>query len=150
MSKFEELCQTYAAARKESLESRKACQDFADVFVKCMSDYFECPIEKHKIYFDEQGLMHFQVSLTLYENPSNTEDCESEIVLTDLSIEKIIDNYIVTIYPWGKDWKIFWDEFSKFEEVYEFIFEKIKDAYRSGISLLPPENNEIRKLGWEF
>ena len=71
-------------------------------------------------------------------------------MLTDLSSEKIIDNYIVAVYPWGKDWKIFWDEFSKFEEVYEFIFEKIKDAYRSGISLLPPENNEIRKLGWEF
>ena len=151
MSKFEELCQAYAVAKKTSLESRQACQDFTDVFLKRMSDYFQCPIKKEKINFDQQGLMHVETSLTLYENPTHPELGTHEIVIISWSIEKILDNYVVTIYPWMKEFKIFWDEFSKFDEVYQFLFETIKETYIGEI-LLPEEEGKssIRHLGFGF
>ncbi|MBF2022694.1 MAG: hypothetical protein IGR93_22035 [Hydrococcus sp. C42_A2020_068] len=149
MSKFEELCQAYAAARKDYLESMQMRQDFVNSFVRKMSDYFQCPVEKTDVSFDERGIMYFSILITLYENPSQPEKFASEIVNVSLTLDKILDNYVVVILPWGKEFKLFWDEFNKFEEVYEFIFEKIKEAYTSGITDLSPEN-KTRNLGWEF
>jgi hypothetical protein len=149
MSKFEELCQAYANARKEYLESIQMRQDFIDAFVRKMSDYFQCAIEQTDVTLDDRGIMHFNLLMILYENPNLPEKSTSETVSISLTLEKIIDNYIISIFPWGKDFKLFWDEFNKFEEVYDFIFEKIQDYYLSGISELSSEHRTIN-LGWEF
>ncbi|MEG4501874.1 hypothetical protein QUB05_32420, partial [Microcoleus sp. F10-C6] len=59
MSKFEELCKAYAASRQAYRESCEACQDFSEIFIKQMSDYLECQIEKQNQKFDEDGVLHF-------------------------------------------------------------------------------------------
>jgi hypothetical protein len=141
MSKFEELCQVYAKARKDYFDSVKMREDFVEIFVRKMDEYFQCPIEQTEITLDEQGVMHFSIVITLYENPGNRNSSIFEKVGVSLMLDKIIDNYIVTVLPWGEEFKLFCNEFNKFVEVYEFIFEKIKDIYISGFSKFSPIAN---------
>ncbi len=148
MSRFEELCQAYALAKQKTELSRQACQKFADGFISGMSDYFQTPIVRQKESFDKQGLMHFKTNLTLYENPHHRENSFSEVVVIFWSLENILDNYILTIYPWMKEFKLFENEWDKFELVYEFVFERIKEAYLEQVTW--PESGKItvRELGW--
>lgn len=148
MSKFEELCQAYANARKQYQESKDACLDFSKIFVEQMSNYFQCPINQENLTFYEDASLHFQISITLYENPQTPDTSEYETVVLSLSVEKVIDNYIVTVYPWGQDFKLFWNEFNKFEEVYDYLFERINNSYSNGLHLLPEEENKIRNIGF--
>ncbi|AFZ37372.1 hypothetical protein Sta7437_3888 [Stanieria cyanosphaera PCC 7437] len=150
MSKFEELCQVYAKAKQEAAENCRTCQDFTDVFVQKMGEYFDCSFEQDNISFDDQGTMHFQVLLTLYDNPENLEESTEEKVSISLSVSKVIDNYIVTIFPWMKEFKLFWDEFNKFEEVYEFIFEIIKESYIGRRNFFSEDYKDFHNIGWEF
>lgn len=149
MSKFEELCQAYATARKEYLNSLQTRQDFVDVFVEKMSDYFQCPVKKSEITSDDRGVMYFSILITVYEDPTQPERSTSETVNISLTLEKIIDNYIIGFLPWGQEFKLFWDEFDKFQEVYDCIFEKVKEAYTDGLTNLSPQS-KTRNLGWEF
>ena len=150
MSRFEELCQAYALAKQKTKSSRDACRKFADSFISGMKDYFQAPIERQEERFDEHGLMHFETYLTLYENPKNPDDSCSEVVVVYWSLEKILDNYILTIYPWMNEFKLFENEWDKFELVYEFIFERIKEAYLDQITWSEKEKITVRKLGWSF
>jgi hypothetical protein len=138
MSKFEELCQVYANARKDYFDSVKMREDFVEIFVHKMDEYFQCPIEQTEITLDEQGVMHFSIAITLYENPNHRNSSIFEKIGVSLTLDKIIDNYVVTVLPWGEEFKLFCNEFNKFIEVYEFIFEKIKDTYISGLSKFTP------------
>ena len=148
MSRFEELCQAYALAKQKTESSHQACGKFAEGFICAMSDYFQAPIERQKESFDEQGLMHFETSLTLYEDPHNRENCFSEVVVIFWSLENILDNYILTIYPWMKEFKLFENEWDKFELVYEFVFERIQEAYLEQVTWSEKEKIRVRKLGW--
>jgi hypothetical protein len=149
MSKFEELCQVYATARKDYLTSAQMRQNFIDVFVQQMSDYFQCPIKPTDPTLDDSGTLHFSVLITLLENPHNPQESDSETVCISLTIDKVLDNYIVSVYPWGEEFKLFWEEFDKFTEVYDFIFEKIKETYIGGITIFSSDER-IRNLGWGF
>jgi hypothetical protein len=149
MSKFEELCQAYATARKEYLNSMQTRQDFIDVFVEKMSDYFQCPVKKSEVTSDDRGVMYFSILITVYENANKPERSTSETVNISLTLEKVIDNYIVGVLPWGKEFQLFWDEFDKFQEVYDYIFEKVKEAYTDGLTNLSSQS-KTRNLGWEF
>lgn len=129
MSKFEDLCKAYAAARKEYRDSCQACQEFSEIFVRGMSDYFECPVSNEKGKFDGNGELHFNASLTLWENPELPEDSEREDLTVSLSVRRVIDNYILTVYPWMREFKILIDEPAHFEEAYDYIFDRLKETY---------------------
>lgn len=136
MSKFEELCKAYAASRQAYRESCQACLDFSEIFIKQMSDYLECPIHNQNPKFDEEGVLHFDAAIDICENPENPEKGDRETVEIYLSVNKVIDNFIVTVYPWGHEFKILIDEPRHFEEAYEYIFDTLKSAY-TGASELP-------------
>lgn len=136
MSKFEELCKAYAASRQAYRESCQACLDFSEIFIKQMSDYLECPIHNQNPKFDEDGVLHFDAAIDICENPENPEKGDRETVEISLSVNKVIDNFIVTVYPWGHEFKILIDEPRHFEEAYEYIFDTLKSAY-TGASELP-------------
>lgn len=142
MSKFEELCKAYAASRQAYRESCEACQDFSEIFIKQMSDYLECQIEKQNQKFDGDGVLHFNGIINICENPENPEKGDRETVTIYLSLNKVIDNFIVTVYPWGHDFKILVDEPRHFEEAYEYIFDTLKSAF-TGVSLLPSEPDPV-------
>jgi|FrelakmetLWP11LW_1041352.scaffolds.fasta_scaffold04250_3 hypothetical protein len=146
MSRFEELCQTYALARQKTELSRQACQKFTEGLISGMSDYFQTSIVWQKESFDERGVMHFETNLTLYENPNNRENSFSEVIVIFWSLENILDNYILTIYPWMKEFKLFENEWDKFELVYEFVFERVKEAYLDKITWSEEEKTTVRRI----
>ena len=148
MSRFEELCQAYALGKQKTELSRQGCRQFVAGFISAMSDYFQAPIEGQKESFDEQGLMHFETCLTLYEDPAHRENSLAEVIVMFWSVEKILDNYILTIYPWMKEFQLFENEWAQFELVYEFVFERIKEAYLEPVTWSETENIRVRKLGW--
>ncbi|MDJ0729181.1 MAG: hypothetical protein QNJ33_04235 [Crocosphaera sp.] len=148
MSKFEELCQVYALAKQKTQINHEACQKFVEKFIAAMSDYFQAPIKMQKESFDECGLMHFETVLILYENPNDQENSFSEMIVISWSLENILDNYILTLYPWMNEYKLFENEFNKFEEIYQFVFEVIKETYQSPITWSQKEKNTVRHLGW--
>jgi hypothetical protein len=150
MSRFEELCQAYASAKQRTELSRQACQKFAEGFISGMSDYFQTPIGRQRESFDKQGVMHFETSLTLYEDPKNREDSFAEVVLIFWSLENILDNYILTIYPWGENFQLFENEWDKFELVYELVFERVKEAYLEKVTWPKEGKTTVRDLGWGF
>ncbi|MCU0516594.1 MAG: hypothetical protein MUC60_06935 [Oscillatoria sp. Prado101] len=46
-----------------------------------------------------------------------------------LSVRRVIDNYILTVYPWMREFKILIDEPAHFEEAYDYIFDRLKETY---------------------
>lgn len=142
MSKFEELCQAYAASKKADRESRQACLEFSEIFIKQMSDYFECSIDRQKPWFDEKGFLYIDLAIDVFENPANPETGDRETVKISLSLEKVIDNFIVTVWPLGHDFKILIDESKHFEETFEYIFDYIKSGY-TGRSELAIETDSL-------
>ncbi|MDJ0717611.1 MAG: hypothetical protein QNJ54_25880 [Prochloraceae cyanobacterium] len=100
MSRFSELCEAYALAKKRTEASRQSCRDFVKVFVERMGIYFECPIKAEKISFDQSNTLHFDTSITLYEFPQNPSQGSSEILIVSWSLQKILDNYIIMVFPW--------------------------------------------------
>ena len=148
MSKFEELCQAYAVAKQNTETTHQACQKFVQGFIAAMSNYFQAPIKKQKESFDERGLMYFETALTLYENPNDQKNSFSEVIVIFWSVENILDNYILTLYPWMNEYKLFENELDKFEEIYQFIFEMITEMYQSPIPFSKKDKNTVRNLGW--
>ncbi|MEG4341839.1 hypothetical protein QUB70_00935 [Microcoleus sp. A003_D6] len=142
MSKFEELCKAYATSRQAYRESCQACLDFSEIFLNQMSDYLECAIEKQNQKFDEDGVLHFDGAIDVCENPENPEKGDRETVTIYLSVNKVIDNFIVNVYPWGRDFKILIDEPRHFEEAFEYIFDTLQSAY-TGASQLPSEPDPV-------
>ncbi|MGK7872344.1 MAG: hypothetical protein AB4426_03220 [Xenococcaceae cyanobacterium] len=141
MSKFEELCQVYAAARKEYLNCKHSCQDFADFLVNRMRIYFECPIETVAINFDEDGYLYLETELTLYENPHDTANSEHEKINISLLIRKKGDDYLISYTPYSGDFQIPGNDLNKLDEVYEFIANKIQKDYESQIQVFRGKTN---------
>ncbi len=150
MSKYERLCRAYAKARQEVLEASRACQEFARVFSDRFGEYIGCAIEYEEDAPDERGGLSFYIILRVYPHPETKDESESEIVRISLSVERVIDNYVVTLFPWGQDFKLFWNEFDKFDRVYDYIFDRVLETYTCGFEALSPEKEQIRNLGWGF
>lgn len=141
MSKFEELCQAYAAYKQADRESRQACLEFTEIFIKQMSDYFECAIElPQKPWFGDKSVLYFDLTIDLCENPAHPETGDRETVKISLSLEKVIDNFIVTVWPLGRDFKILIDEPKHFEEAFEYIFDYLKSGYTGRSELASQED----------
>ncbi|GET39153.1 hypothetical protein [Microseira wollei] len=149
MSKFEELCKAYAAARKQSIEYKHSCQDFADFLVHRMSLYFECPIETGEMHVDEDGYLLFEIAMTLYENPQEPNNSAQEKVSFSLSIRKKRNTFVVSVYPYGNNFTIPRDDLNKLDEIYEFINKTIADIYEEKLKLWLGEEASI-DLGIPF
>ena len=147
MSKYKELCQVYAQARQASVQSIEVCQGFAEVFVAQMGLYFQCPIEIPNSSFDEQGSMHFYPALTLYADPLNPDEQQSELVVISIALEKYEDYFGLTLFPWEDSFQLIENNPETFTPVYDYIFEKIKESYaNSMIAVNNSTNRSIRNL----
>lgn len=148
MSKFLELCEAYGLAKKKTEESRACCLEFkfTNIFIEKMSNYFECPINKEKIDFDEDNTMHVDISLTIYQNPDKPNSANSETIIIPWTLRKVLDNYILIFYPWMKEFKVFWNEGDRFNLIYDFIFEKLKEEYLTEIPLPKEGKESVRNL----
>jgi hypothetical protein len=128
ISKYEELCQVYAQARQASVQSIEVCQGFAEIFIAQMGLYFQCPIEIPNSSFDEQGSMHFYPALTLYADPLNPDEQQSELVVVSIALEKYEDYFGLTLFPWEDSFQLIENDLATFTPVYDYIFEKVKES----------------------
>lgn len=151
MSRFEELCQAYAAAKKASQTYRDACYEFCNIIVNRMIAYFQCHIEKEEPSFDDEyGFVNLRAIITVYENPSDTQNFSYDLINIDFTIVKKIDCFIVTVQPYGNDFKIPLEDLTILNEVYKFIEYKIKEDYEQELQLWLGKNDTSRELGWNF
>jgi hypothetical protein len=153
MTKYKELCQAYANARQASLQSIETCQGFAEIFIDHMNEYFQCRVEMQNVSFDEQGSMHFYPAITLYTNPHQPVMDNGEVVVVSLSLEKMDDVYLVTLFPWEKPFPLRKSQLEKLDDftpVYDFIYEQILNAYANAMISVRDSQTNIRNLGWDF
>ncbi|MEB3250005.1 MAG: hypothetical protein VKK07_11735 [Merismopediaceae bacterium] len=153
MSKYETLCQAYAKARKATLKSIETCQGFAELFMRYLGEYFQCAVEMRNISFDEQGSMHFYPAITLYADPQVPREETSEVVVISVSLEKVEDGYLITVFPWEKTFHLAartYDSLEAFRPAYDFIYEQILEAYDNTIISVADAQANIRNLGWDF
>jgi len=150
MSKYLELCEAYANALSRTRETQQKCIKFADTFFKQMSDYFSYSFKLERTSFDRDNKMRIETSIILSEFPDNPEAGSQERIILNFSLKKILDNYILTLDSWSEEHKLFEDEFDKFEEVYEFIFEKIREIYLNEIPLPEDGKSSVRDFIMPF
>jgi hypothetical protein len=139
MSKFEELCQIYATARRQSRDYRHSCQDFADFLVHRMNLYFQCPIETGEMHLDDDANLHLETALTLYENPSDPTNSDRQRISFPLSIRKKVDTFIVSVFPYGNEFAVPRDDLNKLDALYEYMADRIKRTYEDEIQLFTGE-----------
>lgn len=151
ISRYEELCQIYDQARQASVKSIEFCQKFSELFIKQMEAYFQCSIEITNYSFDEQGSMHFYPALTIYADPFNPEDKQSELIVISVSIEKYKDYFELTLFPWEESFQLIENRVETFTPVYDYIFAKIKESYIHSMIAINDNNTNrsIRNLGWD-
>lgn len=150
MSKYLELCRAYANALSRTRDTRQKCINFTDTFLKQMSDYFSYSFELERTSFERDNSMNIETSMILYEFPNNPEAGNKERIILNFSLKNILDNYILTLDAWGEEHKLFEDEFDKFEEIYEFIFEKIRETYLTEIPLPEDGKDSVRDFIMPF
>jgi hypothetical protein len=149
MTKFVEICQAFAKARQTAMQSHQDCMKFVQIFVQKMSEYYVCPIEVEPRGFDKDGLLHFSIFITLYEKPEEQKNSPYEIIKSSWTVEKVIDNYILTIFPWVNTYQIFLDRQEKFIEIFDFLYDKIIELYRYQYQPFPTNRKPIRDF-WGF
>lgn len=153
MSRYAELCQSFAMARQASQQAMATCEKFVELFLSTMGDYLGCPVELQNVNFDEQGAMHFYPAIKLYANPDRPDDEEAEIVVVSISLERLEGGFLVTLFPWEEGFEIVSDQLQNLDHyapIFDFICEQITTAYENALVTPRIETTNIRNLGWDF
>ena len=153
MTRYAELCQTFALARQASKQVMETCDQFVDFFVQNMGAYLGCPVELRNVTFDEQGGMQFYPAIKLYANPDRPDENEAEIVVVSVSLEQLTGGFLVTLFPWEEGFEIVSDQLHNldhFNPIYEFIYDQTRTAYENVLVTPRIEKTNIRNLGWDF
>ncbi|MFM7574573.1 MAG: hypothetical protein ACKO4S_15800, partial [Snowella sp.] len=89
-------------------------------------------------------------ALTLYADPLNPDEQQSELVVVSIALEKYEDCFGVTLFPWEDSFQIIENEVETFTPVYDYIFEKVKESYANSMIAVNNNTNKlIRNLGWD-
>ncbi|MGZ7043961.1 MAG: hypothetical protein ACXVHM_05155 [Methanobacterium sp.] len=145
MTRFEELCESFANAREKYFHYEEECMRFGEKMVDGLKKYLECPPEQVNYYppdkesdpnvsynihgatkLSDDGFWHVGIGIGLYEAPNIRPQ---ENVRSTLLIKKENSHFIV---KYGKESE---DEFKldykeeNFKELYDYIFEEIKELY---------------------
>lgn len=153
MTRYSELCQSFASARQASQQAMATCESFVTLFLQLMGDYLGCPVELQNMTFDEQGAMHFYPAIKLYTHPECPNEDESEIIVVSVSLERLEDGFLATLFPWEEGFEIVADQLHNLDHyapIFEFICEQIKIAYNNALVTPRIETANIRNLGWDF
>ena len=152
MTKFEELCRMYINAEKNFSNYRWKCIGFAVVMGEGVADYLECnrgdiqyyltsnldqsqgmnqPKEAHPrdaLLLESDTFWHYGMGVNLYrednKNPAMT-------YIFDLALKGEENNFLVRFPKQQKEFKIKKDEPEQLQQIYEFIFDEIKDRFEN-------------------
>ena len=146
MTKFEELCESYASARKKFFNYEDECMEFGVKIVDGLKKYLECPSEQINYYppdkesdpnvsyniqgatkLGEDGFWHVGIGIGLYEAPTVRPQ---ENVRSRFLIKKDDGHFVV---KYGKEshdeFRVCEDKEEDLEKFYDHIFEEIKELY---------------------
>ena len=146
MTRFEELCESYANARKKFFNYEHECMDFGSKMVAGLAEYLECPPEQVNYYppdkesdpnvtyniqgatiLGEDGYWHVGIGIGIYEAPNVRPQ---ENVRSTLLIKKNNSHFIVKYGKLSKEeYRICEDKKEDFKEFYDHVFEEIRNLY---------------------
>jgi hypothetical protein len=146
MTKFEELCNSYANARKRFFNYEDECLHFGEKMVDGLTEYLECPPEQVNYYppdkesdpnvsynihsatiLGDDGFWQIGIGIGLYEAPNVRPQ---ENVRSTLLIRKDDSHYVV---KYGKqsqeEYRISEEDEGELKKFYGHVFEEIKELY---------------------
>ncbi|MGB9937216.1 MAG: hypothetical protein ACPK7O_05800 [Methanobacterium sp.] len=146
MTRFEELCESYANARKRYFNYENECMEFGMKMVNGLKEYLQCPPEQINYYppdkesdpnvsynihgatkLGEDGFWHVGIGIGLYEAPNVRPQ---ENVRSTLLIRKDDGHFIVKYGRESKDeFRICEDREEELDKFYEHIYEEVKELY---------------------
>lgn len=146
MTRFEELCGSFANARKRYFNYEKDCMEFGEKMVDGLVKYLECPPEQVNYYppdkesdpnvsynihgatvLGEDGFWHVGIGIGIYEAPNVRPQ---ENVRSTLLIKKEDGRFTVKYGRESKDeYRICEDDKEDFDKFYGHVFEEVKELY---------------------
>jgi hypothetical protein len=146
MTRFEELCESYANARKGFFDYENECMEFGTKMVEGLREYLECPPEQVNYYppdkesdpnvtynihgatiLGEDGFWNVGIGIGIYEAPNVRPQ---ENVRSTLLIKKNDSHFVVKYGKESKEeFRIYEDKEKDLKEFYDHIFEEIKELY---------------------
>ncbi len=164
MSKFKELCKAYETARINFFDYRRDCHTFASKLIDGLIDFLQCPKEQIKfiplkkdyesdftytlmgaMHLNDDTFWHLGVGITLYKEPNIFPH---ETVLISFLIKEKSDSFTVKLGDSGKEFEILKDKPEDFNEIYEFIFNQIKETYEKGLKRFLEQKETSREIGF--
>ena len=166
MSKYSELCESFASAYVNYRKYESDCNELALVLWKYMVDYFEIPQEQITLYrinelgefepcafpmlnamlLREDAFFEIGIGLTLYQTMN---DFPHETIILPIHFSIDTEGFYKTRL--GEEGKIYVVEISKvesFDEFFHGIYENIVQSYKTGLSDLRSKNT-FRKIGFK-
>lgn len=162
MSKYEEICKSYSAARRAFRDYEETCRDFARELIYGMIDYFEWPQDQEITYIplgeeigpndrfyalagamrlDDHAFWHFGVELTVREAVGGGH---STPFLMSFFIKKVGPHFIVKLGSNGREIKIPENKQNELDPFFEAVFKQIVDFFRKGyIDAVTNQNKDL-------
>ncbi|MEM7333875.1 MAG: hypothetical protein AAF490_17435 [Chloroflexota bacterium] len=150
MSKYEEICKSYADARRAFRDYQTTCRDFARDLIYGMIDYFEWPQDQEITYIplgeeispndrfyaiagamrmDDHAFWHFGVELTVRESATSGHPTT---ILMSFFIKKTGSHFIVKLGGNGREIKIHENRKNDLDPFFDAVFKQIVDFFKRG------------------
>lgn len=150
MTKYEQICRSYRAARREFKNYEETCRNFARDIVYGMIEYFEWPEGEEITYIPvgeefgpndrfyalagamrlaEDAFYHFAVELTARETPGGGQ---STPFLLTFFIKKKGPHFIVKLGAGGREIRIHEEKKNELDPFFEAVFLQVVDFFNKG------------------
>ncbi len=165
MSKYENLCHAYAAARKDFFENREGCRQIAEQLVTGLAAHLGCePDQLRYVRFSARGgdrtdqtldevlslgagdIWNFGVRLMLHETPGATP---SEAFLIGISLEPVTGGYVLYARGVPEKYRLLksGDNSHVMSTFYENLYRRIRDSYKNPKLRFSSREQTERALG---
>jgi hypothetical protein len=167
MSKFDELCAAFAAARTEWFAYRDKCQSFAGRLLGGFLKYSECPKEAaiwarlspdgtaepapifDAIKLEDDGLWHARLLLTIYEAPNIFPH---QPLLIEVSFRRVGDVFSVCLGRDDQAMEIREDDPLSFDKFNHKLFAAIENFFKQSTDWeaigANPAKSKPRRIGF--
>jgi len=159
MSKFEELQNAYTKSREEIQEYENDCKTFAEKIIGGLVNYLEAPKENFQylpLNIDEEIKKNYHYAMEIELEEDTYFHVRFRIHFNELAavaftflIKKDDNHFIIRGYEKDIEHKIDPDNETDYTNFYEYIFQQLKEYYKTGFqNWLKGEPSQIDKIGF--
>ena len=168
MSRYEELCNIFAATRRNYLKYVQDIREFATTLIDGLINYIEiAPLDVRFIpltgevkpdknytlfeamHLSDDGFWKLGMIMLIYENPAPNIISPHETVLLPILMKKVSDSFLVKLGSEGDEFEIHKNKPKEFKAFYEYVFTQIKKSYQEGLQrFIEGEEGTERKIGF--